>query len=69
MVSENNAKVIIKQGINIKLIALLMTIFIVWLIVLRPIFNIDLVHYENSNLGEKVFLLVKFIRVMHLFSR
>lgn len=53
MVSENNAKVIIKQGINIKLIALLMTIFIVWLIVLRPIFNIDLVHYENSNLGEK----------------
>ena len=69
MVSENNAKVIIKQGINIKLIALLMTIFIVWLIVLRPIFNIDLVHYENSNLGEKMFLLVKFIRVMHLFSR
>ena len=53
MVSENNAKVIEKQNHNIIILVTIVTIFIVWLIVLRHIFNIDLVHYENSNLGEK----------------
>ncbi|HHX68066.1 MAG TPA: hypothetical protein GX708_08465, partial [Gallicola sp.] len=53
MVKKSSTKVFIKQGLNIKLLASLMMIFIVWLIVLRPIFNINLVQYENSYLGEK----------------
>ena len=53
MVSENNAKVIEKQEYNIKILVAIVTIFIIGLFVLIPIATSNLVHYENSNIGDK----------------
>jgi len=53
MVSENNAKVIEKQNHNIIILVTIVTIFIIGIFVLRPIVTSNLVHYGNSNIGEK----------------